>query len=65
MGARVVHITFHEVLGEGSQYRGQWQGGRVTTEGREVRYNFMKKKRGLFIVIDGIDGSGKARKPNY
>ena len=25
-GARVVHITFHEVLGEGNQYRGQWQG---------------------------------------
>lgn len=37
MGSRVVHITFHEVLGEGSQYRGQWQGGRVVTEGREVQ----------------------------
>lgn len=37
MGARVVHITFHEVQGEGSRYRGQWQGGRVTTEGREVQ----------------------------
>jgi len=37
MGARVVHITFHQVLGEGSQYRGQWQGGRVTTEGREAQ----------------------------
>lgn len=36
-GARVVHITFHEVLGEGNQYRGQWQGGRVTTEGKEVQ----------------------------
>lgn len=34
-GARVVHITFHEVLGEGNQYRGQWQGGRVATEGEE------------------------------
>jgi deoxycytidine triphosphate deaminase len=34
-GARVVHITFHQVLGEGNQYRGQWQGGRVTTEERE------------------------------
>lgn len=34
-GARVVHITFHEVLGEGNQYRGQWQGGRVSTEGAE------------------------------
>lgn len=34
-GARVVHITFQEVLGEGNQYRGQWQGGRVATEGKE------------------------------
>lgn len=34
-GARVVHVTFHEVLGEGNQYRGQWQGGRVATEGVE------------------------------
>ncbi len=34
-GARVVHITFHEVLGEGNEYRGQWQGGRVGTEGAE------------------------------
>jgi len=34
-GARVVHITFHKVLGEGNQYRGQWQGGRVSTEGKE------------------------------
>ncbi len=36
-GARVVHITFQEVLGEGNQYRGQWQGGRVATEGEEVQ----------------------------
>jgi len=36
-GARVVHIAFHEVLGEGNQYRGQWQGGRVSTEGKEVQ----------------------------
>ncbi len=36
-GARIAHITFHEVLGEGSQYRGQWQGGRVATEGKEVQ----------------------------
>jgi len=34
-GARVVHITFHEVLGSGNQYRGQWQGGRVSTDGTE------------------------------
>lgn len=36
-GARVVHITFHEVLGEGNQYRGQWQGGRVATDGKEIQ----------------------------
>lgn len=36
-GARVAHITFHEVLGEGNQYRGQWQGGRVSTKGREFQ----------------------------
>lgn len=35
MGARIVHIQFSEVLGEGSQYRGQWQGGRVTSNKRE------------------------------
>ncbi len=34
-GARVAHITFHEVLGEGNQYKGQWQGGRVSTGGQE------------------------------
>ena len=31
MGARFVHVIFHEVRGGGSRYRGQWQGGRVTT----------------------------------
>lgn len=36
-GARVSHITFHEVFGEGNQYRGQWQGGRVSTQGKEVQ----------------------------
>ncbi|MBA3047602.1 hypothetical protein KKC83_02550 [Patescibacteria group bacterium] len=36
-GARVVHITFHEVLGEGNQYKGQWQGGRVGTDRKEVQ----------------------------
>ncbi len=34
-GARVVHVTFHEVLGEGNEYKGQWQGGRVSTDGVE------------------------------
>ncbi len=35
MGARIVHVLFHEIKGRGSQYRGQWQGGRVTTKRRE------------------------------
>ena len=35
MGCRFVHIQFYEVRGEGKQYRGQWQGGRVTTKKRE------------------------------
>lgn len=35
LGARVVHITFHEVSGAGNAYRGQWQGGRVSTSGKE------------------------------
>jgi len=34
MGARFVFVQFHEVVG-GTQYKGQWQGGRVTTEKRE------------------------------
>ena len=37
LGARLVHITFHQVFGEGNEYRGQWQGGRVSTEGKEVQ----------------------------
>ena len=37
MGARVVHIMFFEVKGEGNLYRGQWQGGRVTTDQRETQ----------------------------
>jgi deoxycytidine triphosphate deaminase len=35
MGARIVHIQFSEVKGGGSLYRGQWQGGRVTTRKKE------------------------------
>ncbi len=35
LGSRIVHITFQEVKGETNLYRGQWQGGRVTTEGEE------------------------------
>ena len=35
LGARIVHIIFWEVSGKGAAYRGQWQGGRVTTEKEE------------------------------
>ncbi len=35
MGCRFVFAIFHEVKGGGEQYRGQWQGGRVTTKKRE------------------------------
>lgn len=35
MGARFVHIQFSEVKGKGNMYRGQWQGGRVTTTKKE------------------------------
>ena len=35
MGARFVHVLFHEIKGAGSRYRGQWQGGRVTTAKKE------------------------------
>ena len=37
MGARVVHIMFFEVKGEGNLYHGQWQGGRTTTNQRETQ----------------------------
>lgn len=35
MGARFVHIQFSEVAGGGNMYRGQWQGGRVSTSKKE------------------------------
>jgi len=35
MGARFLHVQFEEVAGFGSKYRGQWQGGRVTTAQKE------------------------------
>lgn len=37
LGSRVVHIMFFEVKGKGNAYRGQWQGGRVTTDKRETQ----------------------------
>lgn len=35
MGARFVHVIFHEIKGEGAKYRGQWQGGRVSATKKE------------------------------
>lgn len=35
MGARFVHMQAEEVLGDGAQYRGQWQGGRVAALKKE------------------------------
>jgi len=37
MGARLAHVIFHEVDGKTHLYRGQWQGGRVTTEKKETQ----------------------------
>ena len=37
LGARIIHIQFEEVDGGGNMYRGQWQGGRVTHNKREVQ----------------------------
>ena len=35
LGARVVYAMFHEVKGKSNLYRGQWQGGRITTKKKE------------------------------
>lgn len=35
MGARALHIMFFEVKGKSNLYRGQWQGGRVSTKKKE------------------------------
>jgi len=35
MGCRIVHAQFEWVDGGGNQYKGQWQGGRVTTGKKE------------------------------
>ena len=37
MGARIIHVQFEEVAGGGNMYRGQWQGGRVTTTKKETQ----------------------------
>lgn len=35
LGARICHVMFAEVKGKTNLYRGQWQGGRTTTDGKE------------------------------
>lgn len=35
LGARIVHLMFAKIDGSTSLYRGQWQNGRVTTQGKE------------------------------
>lgn len=35
LGARVAHAMFFEIKGETNLYRGQWQGGRVSTKKKE------------------------------
>ena len=35
LGARIVHIIFWEVKGKTNIYRGQWQGGRISTKKKE------------------------------
>ena len=38
LGARYIHIFFHKVQGDiHSSYRGQWQGGRVSTNGQKEK----------------------------
>lgn len=35
LGARVVHAMFNKIEGSSNLYRGQWQEGRLTTDGKE------------------------------
>lgn len=35
LGARIIHIIFWEIKGKTNTYRGQWQGGRVSTKKKE------------------------------
>jgi deoxycytidine triphosphate deaminase len=38
LGSRVAHITFHSVDGASRLYKGQWQHGRITTDGTEQQF---------------------------
>ena len=35
LGARIAHVIFFKVKGETSFYKGTWQGGKVSTKGKE------------------------------
>lgn len=35
LGSRIVHAMFHKVKGKTNMYRGQWQFGRVSTDGKK------------------------------
>jgi len=35
LGSRIAHVIFFEVKGKTTKYKGQWQGGRVSTNGNE------------------------------
>ena len=35
LGARILHVRFHRIEGGATEYQGQWQGGRVSTEEKE------------------------------
>lgn len=35
LGARIVHIIFWQIFGKTNTYRGQWQGGRISTKKKE------------------------------
>lgn len=35
LGARIIHIIFFEISGKASEYKGQWQGGRITSNKKE------------------------------
>lgn len=37
LGSRIVHIIFMEVDGMTNSYRGQWKGGRVSSNGKELQ----------------------------
>ena len=43
LGAHILKISFHEVDGTSKLYNGQWQGGRISTFGKEEKQTGFKK----------------------